>query len=68
MTQQEKMNFSDNEIEADPQNTQNKKKCSTESTIEKLGGDGFTKKELMLFEAKVTGRSRTIKTYINQIL
>ena len=54
------MNLSDNEVEADAGDTRNKKMCSTEDTIVKLGGEGLTKRELMLFEAKVTGGSLTI--------
>ena len=47
--------FSDEEIAADDANTTNKIACATETTITKLNTTGFTKKELIKFEAELQG-------------
>ena len=47
--------FSDEEIAADDANTTNKIACTTEATISKLNSSGFTKRELIKFEAELQG-------------
>ena len=49
------MNFREDEISADTSQNTNKVACSVETTVAKLNGDGFTKRELTLFEARVKG-------------
>ena len=57
------MDFRDDEIAADEENTVNKNACSVETTITQLNTTGFTKKEMMIFEAKLQGQYLTIKFF-----
>ena len=54
------MDLRDDEIAADAENTTNKNACSVEETITQLNTTGFTKKEMMIFEAKLQGQYLTI--------
>lgn len=49
------MNFRDNEIADDVDNTINKNACHVEQTITKLATTGFTNREKTLFEAQLQG-------------
>ena len=62
------MNFREDEISADSSQDSNKKACSVETTVSKLNGSGFTKKEMTLFEARLTGMyNHKISTEISKV-